>query len=40
MQTAFGPKDELFVVSRKDAPKGKVLRLSAADPDLAKGDGS
>jgi prolyl oligopeptidase len=36
VQAAFGPKDELFVVSRKDAPKGKVLRLSAAEPNLAK----
>lgn len=36
VQAVFGPKDELFVVSRKDAPKGKVLRLSAAEPNLAK----
>jgi prolyl oligopeptidase len=36
VQAAFGPKDGLFVVSRRDAPKGKVLRLSAAEPDLAK----
>jgi dipeptidyl aminopeptidase/acylaminoacyl peptidase len=36
VQAAFGPKDDLFVVSRKDAPKGKVLHLSAAEPDLAK----
>ena len=36
VQAAFGPEGGLFVVSRKDAPKGKVLRLSAADPDLAK----
>ncbi len=36
VQAVFGPKDELFVVSRKDAPKGKVLRMSAAEPDLAK----
>jgi prolyl oligopeptidase len=34
----FGPKGDLFVVSRKDAPKGKVLRLSAAEPDLATAD--
>jgi prolyl oligopeptidase len=36
VQAAFGPKDDLFVVSRKDAPRGKVLKLSAADPDLGK----
>lgn len=38
VQAVFGPKADLFVVSRKDAPKGKVLRLSAAGPDLAKAD--
>src|SRR5262249_36636031 len=36
VQAALGPKDDLYVVSRKDAPRGKVLRLSAAEPDLAK----
>jgi prolyl oligopeptidase len=36
VQAVFGTTDDLFVVSRKDAPKGKVLRLSAAEPDLAK----
>jgi prolyl oligopeptidase len=36
VQGAFGPKDTLFVVSRNGAPKGKVLQLSAAEPDLAK----
>ena len=38
VQAVFGPKGDLFVVSRKDAPKGKVLKLSAAEPDLAKAD--
>lgn len=36
VQAVFGPKDDLFVVSRKGAPRGKVLRLSATEPDLAK----
>jgi prolyl oligopeptidase len=36
VQAIFGPKDDLYVVSRKGAPRGQVLRLSAADPDLAK----
>src|SRR5439155_1448840 len=36
VQAVFGPGGDLFVVSRKDAPTGKVLRLSAADPDLGK----
>lgn len=38
VQAVFGPRGELFVVSRKDAPKGKVLRLSGAEPDLAKAE--
>jgi prolyl oligopeptidase len=38
VQAAFGPKGGLFVVSRKGAPKGKLLRLSAAEPDLAKAE--
>jgi prolyl oligopeptidase len=36
VQAVFGPKGELFVVSRKDAPRGRLLRLSAAEPDLGK----
>jgi prolyl oligopeptidase len=32
---AFGRDDGLYLLSRKDAPKGKVLRLSLADPELA-----
>jgi prolyl oligopeptidase len=36
VQAAFGPAGDLFVVSRKDAPKGKVLRLAATDTDLSK----
>ena len=38
VQAVFGTTDDLFVVSRKDTPKGKVLRLSAAEPDLAKAE--
>lgn len=33
---AFGPKDRLYVVSRADAPRGRLLRTSARKPDLAK----
>ncbi len=36
VQAVFGPNGALYVVSRKDAPKGKVLRLSAAEPNLGK----
>ncbi len=32
----FGPRNALYVVSRADAPRGKLLRTSAKKPDLAK----
>jgi len=31
-----GPDGNLYLVSRKDAPRGKLLKLSLTDPDLAK----
>jgi prolyl oligopeptidase len=31
-----GPDDNLYLVSRKDAPRGKLLSLPLSDPDLAK----
>lgn len=33
---ALGSNDTLLVVSRKDAPRGRLLRMNAAAPDLAK----
>jgi prolyl oligopeptidase len=33
---AFGPDQALYVVSRKDAPRGKMLRLPLASPELQK----
>jgi prolyl oligopeptidase len=30
-----GPDDNLYLVSRKDAPNGKLLRLPLSDPVLA-----
>jgi prolyl oligopeptidase len=38
VQAAFGPADSLFLVSRKEAPRGKILRLSAKDHDLARAE--
>ena len=32
----FGPGNELFLVSRKDAPRGAILKMSLADPRLAR----
>jgi len=36
VQAAFGPDGSLYAVSRKDAPKGKILRLAAGSTDLSK----
>ena len=32
----FGKDAALYLLSKKDAPRGKILRLPLADPDLAK----
>ena len=34
----FGPDNKLYLMSLKDAPKGKILRIDPAKPDLAKAD--
>ena len=34
----FGPDDSIYVISRDGAPRGKVLRLDAANPDLAEAE--
>ncbi len=34
IQAVFGPEDALYVISREDAPRGRLLRLDASDPDL------
>lgn len=36
VQAAFGPDGSLYLVSRKDAPRGKIIRLAAGSTDLAK----
>jgi prolyl oligopeptidase len=36
VQATLGPKDDLFVISRQDAPRGKLLRLSTKDLDFSK----
>jgi prolyl oligopeptidase len=38
IEAVFGPDDALYVVSIKDAPRGRLLRVDASDPDLAKAD--
>ena len=34
VQATFGANDTLFIISRADAPRGKILRLSLANPSL------
>jgi prolyl oligopeptidase len=36
VQAAFGPGGNLFVVSRRDAPRGKILKLTLQDLDAGK----
>jgi prolyl oligopeptidase len=36
--TRFGPNDTLWLLSHKDAPRGKVLRLSLKTPELARAE--
>jgi prolyl oligopeptidase len=36
VQASFGAQDDLYVVSRRDAPRGKVLRVRIAELDLAR----
>ena len=34
IQAVFGPDDALYVISRDGAPRGRLLKLDASDPDL------
>jgi prolyl oligopeptidase len=36
VQATFGPDNTLFLISRADAPRGKILKLSLADASLDK----
>jgi prolyl oligopeptidase len=36
VQAAFGPRDDLYVVSRQGAPRGKVLRVAIRQLDVAR----
>ena len=36
VQVAFGPKEDIYLVSRQGAPRGKIVRLSVKDLNLAK----
>jgi len=34
----YGPGETLFLLTRRDAPRGKIIRLPLAKPDLAKAE--
>jgi prolyl oligopeptidase len=36
VEATFGPSGELFVLSFEDAPKGKLLAIESADPDMTR----
>ncbi len=36
VQASFGPRDDLYVVSRHEAPRGKILRVVIRDLSLAR----
>ena len=36
IQMTFGPKEDLYLISREDAPRGKILRVSLSNPDVRK----
>jgi prolyl oligopeptidase len=37
VQATFGPNDDLYVVSRADAPRGRILRVPIRQLDIARG---
>lgn len=36
VEVILGPKNDLFLISRQHAPRGKILHLSLAEPSLSK----
>jgi prolyl oligopeptidase len=36
--TRFGPKETIWLLSHRDAPRGKVLKMSLRTPDLARAE--
>lgn len=36
VQATFGPRNDLYVVSRNEAPRGKIIRTSARRPNLQR----
>jgi prolyl oligopeptidase len=38
VQATFGPNDDLFLISRVDAPRGKILRVPLSNPDVRRAE--
>ena len=36
VQATFGPNDTLYLISREDAPNGKILRVPLSNPDIKR----
>jgi prolyl oligopeptidase len=36
VQAAFGPNDSLYLISREDAPNGKILRVPLSNPEIKR----
>ena len=36
VQATFGPKSDLYLIAREDAPRGKILRMPLASPDAGR----
>ena len=37
VQATFGPRDDLYLISRAGAPRGKIVRISLQDPRISTG---
>ena len=38
IQAAFGPHDDLYLISRADAPRGKILRVKISSLDTGNAE--
>jgi prolyl oligopeptidase len=38
VQGTFGPSDDLFLISRVEAPRGKILRVPLSNPDVRRAE--
>lgn len=38
VQMTFGPKEDLYLISREKAPRGKIMRVPLGNPDVTKAE--